>query len=180
MSSPTTKSPVDLGGEHVVIPPVEIEATRLEVHRWFFEDYLPRWVAQSSGKSDEGPEFILDYWGTPMHVSGLGVTFWCLSDQDVLGFLEANQSSLRDAGYDHTVVPDSQIRVYNTVGAAVEVIWSRRAADETEIQRWATHFEVAKSERGWRVVGIQGAHTTATTLAETWNHGGTAQEATHG
>jgi hypothetical protein len=59
----------------------------------------------------------------------------------VLAFLEANQAPLRSAGYDHTVLPDSQINVYNSVGAAVEVIWSRRRADDTEIQRGATHFE---------------------------------------
>ena len=176
MSEPSTKSPVDLSGEHTVISKEEIEATRREVHQWFFEDYLPRWVAASSGKSGEGPEFILEYWGSPMYVTGLGTMFWCLSDADVLAFLDANQSSLRKAGYDHTVVPDSQINVYNTTGAAVEIIWSRRAADETEIQRWATHFEVAKTEKGWRVVGVQGAHTTADTLAETWAHGRAALE----
>ena len=178
MSEPTTKSPVDLSGEHTVIPKEEIEATRREVHQWFFDDYLPRWVAASSGKSGEGPEFILEYWGTPMYVAGLGTMFWCLSEADVLAFLEANQSSLRAAGYDHTLVPDSQINVYNTVGAAVEVIWSRRSADGAEIQRWATHFEVAKTEKGWRVVGVQGAHTTADTLAETWAHGSATLEPT--
>ncbi len=180
MSTPIPKSPADLSGRHTVIPAEEIEAIRREVHEWFFDDYLPRWVAASSGKSGEGPEFILEYWGTPMYVTGLGVAFWCLTDTDVLAFLEANQSSLRDAGYDHTFVPDRQINVYNTVGAAVEVIWSRRTADETEIQRWATHFEVAKMDNRWRVVGVQGAHTDANTLAESWSHGHAPQEPTDG
>lgn len=179
MSDPNTKSPIDLTGTHTVISNEELEATRREVHAWFFEDYLPRWVAASSGKSGEGPEFILEYWGTPMYVTGLGQAFWCLTDADVLAFLGANQSSLRAAGYTHTVVPDSHINVYNTVGAAVEVIWSRRAADETEIQRWVNHFEVAKLEQGWRVVGVQAAHTTSATIAESWTHGA-ARESNHG
>ena len=180
MNESNPKPPVDLSGEHTVISKAELEATRREVHHWFFEDYLPRWVAASSGKSGEGPEFILEYWGTPMYVTGLGTMFWCLSDTDILAFLDANQTSLRAAGYTHTVVPDSQINVYNTVGAAVEVIWSRRAADETEIQRWVNHFEVAKTERGWRVVGVQAAHTTSATLAESWSHGADAQEPSDG
>ena len=54
MSDPNTKSPIDLTGTHTVISNEELEATRSEVHAWFFEDYLPRWVAASSGKSGEG------------------------------------------------------------------------------------------------------------------------------
>lgn len=168
MTSPTPTPPVDLRGEHVAQTRSQLEATRAEVTAWFFEDYLPRWVAASSGQSGEGPEFILGYWGTPLHVSAVGTSFWCLTDQDVLAFLEANQSSLRGTGYDHTSVPDRRVHIYNTVGAAVEVIWSRRTADETELQRWAVHFEVAKTEDGWRVVGVQSAHTTAVTLDESF------------
>ena len=125
-------------------------ATRAEVTAWFFEDYLPRWVAVAAGKSAEGPEFILNYWDTPMHVTGLDQSFWCLDDRSVLDFLELNHAPLRESGYSHTVVPDRRVIVYSSVGAAIEVIWSRRRADESEIERWAVHFELAKSEHGWR------------------------------
>ena len=79
-----------------------------------------------------------------------------------------NRAPLKAAGYTHTVVPDSRVFVYNIVGAAVEVIWSRRRADDSEIQRWAVHFEVAKSDQGWRVVGIQSTATDTDTLSEIW------------
>lgn len=145
-----------------------IAATRAEVTAWFFEDYLPRWIAAGAGTSAEGPEFILNYWSTPMHVTGLDQSFWCLDDASLLGLLELNYAPLRESGYSHTVVPDRRIFVYSQVGAAIEVILSRRRADESEIQRAATHFEVAKSEHRWRVVGIQSAATSADSLEAVW------------
>ncbi|MEU1443993.1 DUF6841 family protein [Streptomyces mirabilis] len=155
-------------------------ATRAEVTEWFFEDYLPRWVAVAAGTSGEGPEFVLDYWGTPLHVTALGQSFWCLDDASVLAFLEMNHAPLRESGYSHTVVPDRRVLVYNTVGAAVEVIWSRRRADESEIERWAVQFSVAKSDKGWRVVGIHSAATDKDSLAETWPIESVVEEANHG
>lgn len=158
----------------------QIAATRAEVTEWFFEDYLPRWVAVAAGTSDEGPEFIHDYWGTPLHVTGLEQSFWCLDDESVRGFLDLNYAPLRESGYSHTVVPDRRVLVYNSVGAAIEVIWSRRRADETEIQRWAVQFSVAKSDRGWRVVGIHSAATDKDRLAEVWPAESALEEASHG
>ena len=142
--------------------------TRAEVTAWFFDDYLPRWVAAGSGASGEGPEFILDYWGSPLHVTALDQTFCFLDDAGVLEFLEMNHAPLRAAGYTHTVVPDQRVFVYSQVGAAIEVIWSRRRADESEIQRWATHFEIAKGPKGWRVVSVQALAMDKATLAEVW------------
>ncbi|WP_405512513.1 hypothetical protein [Streptomyces canus] len=158
----------------------QIAATRAEVTEWFFEDYLPRWVAVAAGTSDEGPEFIHDYWGTPLHVTGLEQSFWCLDDASVRGFLDLNYAPLRESGYSHTVVPDRRVLVYNSVGAAIEVIWSRRRADESEIQRWAVQFSVAKSDRGWRVVGIHSAATDKDRLAEVWPAESTLEEASRG
>jgi hypothetical protein len=145
-----------------------LAATRAEVTSWFFDDYLSRWVAVAAGETSEGPEFVLNYWGTPMHVTALEHAFWCRTDADVLAFLELNHAPLRAQGYTHTVVPDRRVFVYNSVGAAVEVIWSRRRADESEIQRWATHFDVAKGDAGWRVVGIQSAATQLDCLEHIW------------
>lgn len=142
--------------------------TRAEVTAWFFDNYLPRWVAAGTGASGEGPEFILEYWGVPMHVTGLDQTFWCLDDKAVLAFLEMNHGPLKAAGYTHTVVPDRRVFVYSRVGAAIEVIWSRRRADESEIQRVAVHFEVAKGPQGWRVVGVQALAMDHPTLADVW------------
>ena len=100
-----------------------------------------------------------------------------VDDASVAAFLEFNHAALREAGYTHTVVPDRRVFVYSVVGAAIEVIWSRRSADETEIQRWATHFEVAKSEEGWRVVGIQATATDADSLDDVWPRDASSTEA---
>ncbi len=162
------------------MPDDSAAATRAEVTKWFFEDYLPRWVAVAAGTSDEGPEFIHHYWGTPLHVTGLEQSFWCLDDASVRSFLEMNHAPLRESGYSHTVVPDRRVLVYNTVGAAVEVIWSRRRADESEIQRWAVQFSVAKSNQGWRVVGIHSAATDKDRLADAWPAESAPEEANRG
>ena len=69
---------------------------------------------------------------------------------------------LTAAGYDHTEVPDQKVFVYNENGAAIEVIWSRQAADNTEIQRLVVHFEVARIGGIWKVVGIQSRITDKT------------------
>jgi uncharacterized NTF2-like protein DUF6841 len=93
-----------------------ITATRAEVTEWFFEDYLPRWVAMAAGTSADEPEFTHGYWVTAMYVTGLEQAFWCLNDESVRGFLELNHAPLHAAGYSHTVVPDRRVFVYNTVG----------------------------------------------------------------
>lgn len=139
-----------------------------EVTSWFFEDYFRGWVAVGNGTSDDGPEFILQFWGCPLHVSTPQVNLWVTEPRGVLDLLEMNQKPLRDAGYTHTVIADSRVTVYHVNGAAIEAIWSRRSADNTEIQRVAVHFEIARSEIGWRVVGIQTSDTTMSSLDRLW------------
>ena len=142
-------------------------ATRAEVTAWFFEDYLPRWVAAGAGTSAEGPEFILNYWSTPMHVTGLDQSFWCLDDASLLGLLELNYAPCASRG---TAAPWCR-----TAGSSSTARSGRRSrsscragAPMSEIQRAATHFEVAKSEQRWRVVGIQSAATSADSLEARW------------
>jgi hypothetical protein len=139
-----------------------------EVTSWFLDDYLPRWVSVGNGTSDEGPEFILQFWGCPLHVSTPQITMWITEPQGVLDLLEMNQKPLCDAGYTHTVIADSRVTVFHSNGAAIDAIWSRRATDDTEIQRVAVHFELARSVDGWRVVGIQTSDTTMSSLDRLW------------
>ena len=48
---------------------------RDEVSRWFFDDYLSIWISVGAGTIKRGPDFILDYWGMPLHWSdGAGHT----------------------------------------------------------------------------------------------------------
>lgn len=95
----------------------DLSATRNEVIAWFFDDYLKRWVAASSGASREGPEFILDCWGVPMSVTTVGEAFRLLDAEGVLGFLARNQEPLSAEGYTHTIVPDRRVMIYSPIGA---------------------------------------------------------------
>jgi hypothetical protein len=138
------------------------------VTRWFFDDYLPLLVGVGNGTIAQGPEFVLDYWGVPLHYSTPDGGKWLLDDAAVVGLLERSYSRLRAQGYSYTAVPDRNVTVYHDAGAAIEVIWSRCRADDSEIERVAVHFEVARGTAGWRAVGIQTAPTTANSLNAAW------------
>lgn len=137
----------------------EVEA---EFNTWFFDVYFNHWVEVGNGVRDEGQEFVLQYWGTPMYVTvdDPDISAWLLTDQDIVDFLVMQHTTLKEAGYSHTVVPDKKVHAYNRDGGAIEVIWSRRAPDETEIQRFVVHFEVVRIISVWKVVGTQ-ARTTS-------------------
>ncbi len=133
-----------------------------ELNQWFFETYLNHWVEVGNGTRNEGPEFVLQYWGTPLSVTvdDPDIATWMMTDQEIVDFLVMQHTLLKEAGYSHTEVPDQRVFVYNNNGGAIEVIWSRRAADETEIQRYAVRFTVAKINGVWKVVAQQARKTT--------------------
>ncbi|MFF3515203.1 hypothetical protein [Streptomyces sp. NPDC002573] len=56
-----------------------------EVTHWFFEDYLPTWVGVGSGTIHRAPDFILDYWSAPLHISSPTSQDWLLGSDAVTG-----------------------------------------------------------------------------------------------
>jgi hypothetical protein len=145
------------------------DTVRDEVTHWFFDGYLPTWIGVGSGAISRGPEFILDYWDVPLHVSTPTSREWLLDSDAVIGWLDCTHIRLRAQGYADTAVLDRKVTIYHDAGAAIEVIWSRRRADHSEIERLAVHFEIARESAGWRVVGLQTVPTTADSLAAAWS-----------
>ena len=141
---------------------------RDEVTRWFFDDYLTTWIGVGAGTIARGPEFILDYWGVPLHWGEEDGSHWILDGPAVVGHLQQLQTRLRDEGYAHTAVPDRNVRVYHRDGAAIEVIWSRCRADGTEIERLAVHFEIGRGTAGWRILGVAATPTSGSSLDAVW------------
>lgn len=141
--------------------PFNKDKVREEVRHWFFDVYFNHWVEVGAGKRDEGPEFVLQYWGTPMYATNNEppISMWMLQDEQIVGFLTMQHEILKSEGYDHTEIPDQKIFVYNQDGAAIEVIWSRQRADNSEVHRMVVHFEVAKIDGVWKVVGVQSRMT---------------------
>src|ERR1700694_732607 len=115
-----------------------------------------------------GPEFILNYWGAPLHYSTPDGREWLRDKAAVVDLLKHNHDRLRVHGYSHTAIPDRKVTIYHDAGAAVEVIWSRCRVDGSEIERLAVHFEVSRASLGWRVDAIQAAPTTADSLDAAW------------
>jgi len=146
----------------------ETEPVTAEVTEWFFEDYLPTWVGVGSRAIDTGPGFILDYWGVPLYYYDPDGGQWALDGDSVTGLLNTTHARLQANGYAYTKVIDRAVHAYHRNGAAIEVIWSRRRADSTEIERLAVHFEVIRTQNGWRVAGIQRRPTHADRLTDAW------------
>jgi hypothetical protein len=143
-------------------------SVRNEVTHWFFDDYLPTWIGVGAGIIARGPEFILDYWGVPLHWSDDQASRWLLDAPAVVAQLHALQTRLRAEGYAHTAVPDHRVTVYHHNRAAIEVIWSRLRTDGTEIERVAAHFEIARGSAGWRILGVQAPLTASGSLTTVW------------
>ena len=117
-----------------------------------FDQHLTKWV--SIGPSKDGdPRAILQYWGVPIHASSPNMNRWLDSD-DVLSLLTANQKPLQESKYAHTEVLDSAITAFNNKSGSVDALWSRRRQGESEIERRAVHFEVRRTELGWRVIAL--------------------------
>jgi hypothetical protein len=146
-------------------------SVRDEVAHWFLDDYLPTWVGVAAGTIPRGPEFILDYWAVPLHWSDDQGARWVPYEAAVVELLQQLQTRLRGDDYAYTSLPDRKVKVYHDNGAAIEVIWSRRRSDGTEIERLAAHFEVARGPAGWRVIGIQATPTTKESLKDAWPQG---------
>ena len=143
-------------------------SVRAEVSRWFLDDYLPTWVGVGAGTIPRGPEFVLDYWAVPLHWSDDQGARWIPDEPAVVGLLQQMQSRLQAEDYAYTALPDQSVKVYHDNGAAIEVIWSRRRSNGTEIERLAAHFEVTRGQAGWRVIGIQAAPTSGDALKDVW------------
>lgn len=138
-----------------------------EMNHWFFGIYLPTWVeigANDQAKSDE----ILKFWGSPLHAASVNMTKCLMSGDEVIGLLRANQDPLKAQNYTHTVVLDRKVTGYNHNAGSIDVIWSRRRADESEIERRAVHFEIHRTAQGWRVVAIASQITVHESLDAIW------------
>jgi hypothetical protein len=142
----------------------------IEIRSWFFDQYLTKWVSIGASK-DGDPRAILQYWGVPMHASSPNMNRWLMTDDDVLTLLSANQKPLQASQYTHTEVLDSAITAFNNKSGSVDAIWSRRRQDESEIERRAVHFEVRRTELGWRVIALASQLTDRDRLAEVWRTG---------
>lgn len=145
-----------------------LSSARDEATHWFFDDYLPTWIGVGAGTIAREPEFILDYWGVPLHWGVEDDHYWLLDAPAVVAHLQDLYARLRGQGYADTAVPDHRVRVYHRDGAAIEVIWSRLRADGSEIERVAAHFEVTQGPAGWRVLGVQAVPTTSSSLEDVW------------
>ncbi|GAA1908383.1 hypothetical protein [Streptantibioticus ferralitis] len=152
---PSTSSPAALGDAYT------------EITNWFFEDYLQPWMTAVETSSD--PSFIADFWGAPLWIGledGPAAVF--NSPEEITGWFKDSFDRLQSADYTHTAVLDRRVMIFHRHGGAIDVIWSRRRGDDSEIERLAVHFIIARRTDGLRIVSIEGTNTDADTLDEVW------------
>ncbi|WP_231952229.1 hypothetical protein [Achromobacter sp. MFA1 R4] len=137
------------------------------MNAWFFDTYLPMWI-KLGADSGSGVQEILNFWGAPLHAASVNMTRCLMTGEDVIALLRANQIPLQAESYTHTVVLDRHVKGYNQNAGSIDVIWSRRRADETEIERRAVHFEIHRTSGGWRVVAIASVLSDRNSLNEIW------------
>jgi hypothetical protein len=146
---------------------LELNDTYTEITDWFFEYYLPRWIAAVETTSDAS--FITDYWAAPLWIGDdSGPVTLASTAEDVTAWFKTTFDRLKAAGYTHTAVSDRRVVVFNKNSAGIDVIWSRRRADESEIERLAVHFVVARRSDGLRIVTIETTSTDSDTLDKIW------------
>jgi pimeloyl-ACP methyl ester carboxylesterase len=144
----------------------DLEKIAEEFEEWFFKDYFDTWISVCNGTGE--PESVLQYWGAPLHAAAMVRTQWLMTESDVLAQIRATQAPLKASGYRTTRILDRRVIVYNQSAASVDAIWSRRGAEDQELQRLASHFEVHRTENGWRVVAMANTLTDAGNLEQVW------------
>ncbi|WP_372571664.1 DUF6841 family protein [Ruegeria jejuensis] len=137
-----------------------------DLFQWVFSDYVPTWAA--IGRSERDAKDILNYWSVPMFAASMHGIGWLMDEEAVIGLLATTHAPLKTSGYDNTKPLDRAITVYNDHSASADAIWSRRRADETEIERVATHFDIRLTEAGWRIIGLSNQYTQTGRLADVW------------
>ena len=94
----------------------------------------------ATGPSTLDPEFILGDWSVPLYEYHPDGGQWALDADGVVGLLNKTHTRMKANGYAYTDVVDRAVRAYHRNGAATEVIWSRRRADGSEIERLGSAF----------------------------------------
>ncbi|MFK0160871.1 hypothetical protein ACIQVK_53705 [Streptomyces sp. NPDC090493] len=145
----------------------DLDEWHVEINEWFFQDYLPNWVA--AVKSGDDSSFIARYWGAPLWIGGdAGSTGLLATSEEVIAWFDASSSHLKSSGYTHTKVLDARSMTFNKNAGFIDVMWSRRRGDESEIERMAVHFLIALTADGLRVVAIEAALTETDSLDDVW------------
>ena len=147
----------------------QTDAVFEDIQNWFFDKYLATWVT-TGAESDADPRKILDYWGVPMHVATPNLKRWLSTEEQVLGLLSAIQTPLKEQHYSHSKALDRRMTIYNDAAASIDVIWSRRNADEVEIERIAAHFEIRSVARHWRIISVVSIPTDKERLTDVFRY----------
>ncbi len=72
-------------GDRVRVDGVCDDMVRVEVRHWFFDEFVPTWVRVGSSAIARGPEFILDYWDAPLHISTPTSQEWLRDNDAIIG-----------------------------------------------------------------------------------------------
>jgi len=137
-----------------------------ELEDFFFEGYFKTWVAIA--RSERPDADILNYWSVPMYAASMHGEGWLTDENAVIGLLTTTHAPLKEGGYSHTKTLDRELTLFNTNAGCLDAIWSRRASDESELERLSTHFDARRTNIGWRIIGLSNNFTKAENIDDAW------------
>ncbi|MGZ8178610.1 DUF6841 family protein [Williamsia sp. SKLECPSW1] len=144
-------------------------ATEAELLHWFFDEVLPRWDAIASGTSEHGDVGILTGFSAPsLLLATCDGNVRALAPHRVRRLVESQMLVMRIEDVSHILVPDSRVVAYGPASGALDILWSPRRTDGSELIRLAVHYDIARIDDAWRITAVHVVMTDAATLADVW------------
>jgi hypothetical protein len=123
-----------------------------EVTQWF-KTYFDDFVRLGRGDLTDVQQ-ILTYYGVPLLVSTDDSSVVLTEDAQVVGMMQRQVDSLREAGFDHTDELESETTVLNRTCALHRGHFSRVRADGTEITRFGATYLITETPAGRRITAL--------------------------
>jgi NTF2-like protein (DUF6841) len=119
-----------------------------DLKRWF-RHYLE--VFESVGRGQQEPGALLDHYGVPLLIT-VGATLLIQTSADeVVGVMRRQVEEMRSAGYHSTTLLDEEVTVLNAASALYRGTFSRRRADDSEVNAITVTYFVTDSAAGRRI-----------------------------
>ncbi|MCP3424446.1 DUF6841 family protein [Nocardioides pinisoli] len=119
-----------------------------DIREWF-AGYLSAFTALGRGTST--PAEVAEYFFVPLLVTTDDVVISLRSSDDVASWLTVQADGMAAAGYDHTHVSSTDVRVANGTTATVRALMVRRRKDGSDISELSVTYVLVRDQRDLRV-----------------------------
>ena len=114
-----------------------------------------------SAFSDADLERWLSFFHSPYLIMAPEGVIAPRSENEALAILRPQMEKLRSRGYARSELRKASVKVLSTSTALAAVEWTRRKANEEELERVGATYAFYKGEKGWKIVMLT-VHSPAT------------------